>query len=120
MGKFSNAFPSAKFPTKGTKVTGKVSQISESPVPEFNNAGRIVSNTGNVMQVDVVLVNGIDTVVLHTAGAIYFAIGAALRKIGADDLEVGDTLTVEYTGDGEPTAEGYNPPKEYTATVVKA
>lgn len=126
MGAFTEAIrlPSAKFPTIGTVVTGTVEEITQAPVPEFGKDGKVtgdkIGEDGKpVMQVDVVLVDGLEKAVLHTGGSIFYAIGRALANIGADDLELGDTLTVEYTADGEAT-KGRNAPKQYTATVTKA
>lgn len=119
---FTPIIPSAKFPTVGTKVSGVVLSIEESPVPEFDSRGRITGNKkdddGNtLMQTDVTLSTDAGKIVLHTGGAIVYAIGRALGEIGADNLYIGDRLTVEYTGDGEPTAKGRNAPKQYAAVV---
>lgn len=128
MGRFTDAIrlPSAKFPEIGTVVEGKVVELGESTVPDFDDKGRPSGvkfeedGTTPLKQVDVTLeaVGGSKTV-LHTDGAIFWAIGRGLAEIGAEDLEVGDTLTVTYTGDGEATAKGRNAPKQYTAVIVK-
>jgi len=127
MGIFTDAIrlPSAKFAEIGAQVSGVVTEIGHSPVPEFNDKGRVdgvkYDDDGEVlMQVDVAL-NGDDGLLtLHTHGAIFYAIGRALAEIGAEDLEVGDVLSVAYTGDGEPTAKGRNAPKQYKADISKA
>lgn len=126
MGHFTDAIrlPSAKFPEVGTTVAGVVRELGTSDVPEFDSKGRItgskVDDTGNVIsQVDVTLETEDGQLVLHTGGAIFYAIGRALAEVGADDLEAGDTLSVTYTGDGEPTAKGRNAPKQYSAVVKK-
>lgn len=128
MGRFTDAIrlPSAKFPEIGTVVEGVVSEIGESTVPDFDDKGRPSGvkyeddGTTPKMQVDVTLDQPDGSkIVLHTDGAIFYAIGRALAVIGSDDLEVGDTLTVTYTGDGEATAKGRNAPKQYTAVIVK-
>ena len=127
MGRFDNAIrlPSAKFPEIGTVVSGVVVELGESTVPDFDAKGRPSGvkyeedGTTPLTQVDVTLeADGVKTV-LHTDGGVFWAIGRALAEIGAEDLEVGDTLTIEYTADGEPTAKGRNAPKQYTATIVK-
>lgn len=126
MGHFTDAIrlPSAKFPTIGDTASGRVVEIGMSNVPDFDDKGRPAGfkhdDDGNVLtQVDVTLeADGIQTV-LHTDGAIYWAIGRALAQVGSDDLEVGDTLTVTYTGDGEPSAKGRNAPKQYSAEITK-
>lgn len=43
------------------------------------------------------------------------AVADALRAAGAKTLEVGGTLALAYTGDGEATSRGFNPPKLYQA-----
>lgn len=133
---FANAvrLPSAKFPEIGDRVHGVVSIIEETTVPVFDQkTGRIKQgevsvdeNNDPIMQMDVTLAkldaegNAIPgAVVLHTGGAIYYAIGRALAEIGADDLDLGDLLTVTYTADGEAT-KGRNAPKQYEAVVIKS
>ena len=128
MGRFTDAIrlPSAKFPEIGDAVSGAVLELSESTVPDFDDKGRPSGvkydedGTTPLSQVDVTLDQGDGKkIVLHTDGAVFWAIGRALAEIGAEDLEVGDTLTVTYTGDGEATAKGRNAPKQYTAVIVK-
>lgn len=46
------------------------------------------------------------------------AVADAVRKAGAKALEVGGHLKVTYTGDGEATRRGFNPPKFYSAVYV--
>lgn len=43
------------------------------------------------------------------------AVKAAIREAGAKGIEIGGELVVQYTGDGEPTKRGFNPPKLYRA-----
>lgn len=127
MGHFTDAIrlPSAKFPEIGTVVTGTVVEIGTSTVPDFDDRGRpngvkVDEQTGEPrMQVDVTLDHEGAKSVLHTDGAIFYAIGRALAEIGSEDLEPGDVLTVTYTGDGEPTAKGRNAPKQYSASIQK-
>jgi hypothetical protein len=117
--------PSAKFPTVGTTVEGVVLELIEAPVPTFDKNGRptgvqAVDGEGvPQFQTDVLLDTATGKITLHTAGGIGWAIGRGLGEINAEDLEVGDTLQVEYSGDGEPTAKGRTAPKQYTATIVK-
>jgi hypothetical protein len=69
--------------------------------------------------VDVTLETEHGRLVLHTNGGVFYAIGRALASIDATDLDIGDALTIEYTGDAEPTAKGRNGAKLYMAAVVK-
>lgn len=127
MGRFTDAIrlPSAKFPEIGTIVTGVVVELGESNVPDFDSKGRPsgikYEEDGETprTQVDVTLEADGKKIVLHTDGAIFYAIGRALAELGAEDLEEGDALSVEYTGDGEATAKGRNAPKQYTAVIQK-
>lgn len=49
--------------------------------------------------------------------SILSAVLAAVRAAtGGTALQVGGTLSVTYTGDGEATRRGFNPPKQYSAT----
>lgn len=43
------------------------------------------------------------------------AVRAAVRAAGASGLDEGGKLQLAYTGDGEVTERGYNPPKRYAA-----
>jgi len=117
--------PSAKFPTVGTTVEGVVLEMLEVPVPVFDKNGRPTGEQakdadGNPkFQTDVLLETPNGKLVLHTDGGIGWAIGRGLGEINAEDLEIGDTLQVEYSGDGEPTAKGRTAPKQYTTTITK-
>jgi hypothetical protein len=125
-GHFADAIrlPSAKFPTIGDHVAGVVSEVTTGPVPDFDDKGKIkgfkFGEDGVALeQVEVTLDTDNGRVMLHTDGAIFYAIGRALAEIGAEDLDVGDSLTVTYTGDGEPSAKNRNAPKQYKAEIVK-
>lgn len=43
------------------------------------------------------------------------AVKGAIRDAKAKGLEVGGELVLQYTGDGQPTQRGFNPPKLYRA-----
>lgn len=47
------------------------------------------------------------------------AVREAVKKTGARGLETGGTLSVTYTGDGQASQRGFNPPKLYTATYAR-
>lgn len=47
------------------------------------------------------------------------AVREAVKKTGARGLEVGGSLTVTYTGDGQASQRGFNPPKLYTANYSR-
>lgn len=52
---------------------------------------------------------------LYVRGQMLAAIKKAVLDAGAKTVEIGGTLAVQYTGDGEPPKRGMNPPKQYTA-----
>lgn len=124
MGNFDDAIrlPSAKFPDIGTAVSGTVVEIGKGTVPTFDDKGRVngtvkLEDGSDKEQVEVTLDTSDGKLVLHTDGAIFYAIGRALAEIGAEDLNVGATLTITYTGDGTATAKGRNAPKQYAAVI---
>jgi hypothetical protein len=43
---------------------------------------------------------------------------AAVAQAAKTGLDIGGTLTVTYTGDGEPSRRGYTAPKQYTASYA--
>jgi len=120
------AIPSAKFPTVGTTITGTISVQPEVQQQRDLQTGEPKSwSDGQPMQqLKVVL----DTVerdpqiadddgqrALYIKSNLQKAVRDAVRAVGAKGLEVGGKLTVTYTGDGEVTKRGFNPPKIYTA-----
>lgn len=123
--------PSAKFPTPGTIVGGR---ITEKPTVEqqrdIKTGEKKFWNDGNLMMQLVVTVqtDERDPQVeeddgrrrLFVKGQLKNAIADAVRTAGARGLEVGGTLTVTYTHDGLATQRGFNPPKQYAATYVAA
>lgn len=124
MGRFSQTkrVRTARFPTPGKFVAGIVESIDNAPVPDFVD-GRIAGPKFGadglvVTQLDVTVITSEDEVtVLHTGTGIAIAIAQELEKIGADDLEVGDLLTVTYVGDEDSDS---IPTKVYEAEIVKA
>lgn len=110
----------ARFPRIGATVSGTVVDITDSAIPEFIE-GRIVGpkfdpTTGRmVTQADVIVENDKGKAIIHTRGGVAVAIAVALQEIGADDLNVGDTLSVTYESDDE--TDGDFDEKVYSATV---
>lgn len=124
MSNFAAAMPTARFRTIGDKVSGTVVETRMVPVPDFDDAGKPsglqFDEAGAViMRPDVIVETDKGIFIIHTGGGLFFALGAALAEIGATDLVKGDTLSVEYIGDGEPQP-GLNPPKLYDVTITKA
>lgn len=121
---------SAKFPSVGTSVTGR---ITEPPVlrqqTRFEDNSPLFWEDGTPrMQLVVTLAteqrdpadpkdDGRRRV--YVKGAMQKAVRTAVQASGAPDLQVGGTLTVTFTGYGEP--KGNLPaPKAYSATYIPA
>lgn len=123
--------PSAKFPTPGTTLSGR---ITERPTVEqqrdIKDGSKKFWSDGNPMMQLVVTVQTDERDPqleeddgrrrLFVKGQLKNAIADAVRTAGARGLEVGGTLTVTYTHDGTATQRGFNPPKQYTAQYVAA
>jgi hypothetical protein len=123
--------PSAKFPTPGTVVGGR---ITEKPTVEqqrdIKSGDKKFWGDGNPMMQLVVTVqtDQRDPEVdeddgrrrLFVKGQMKNAIADAVKATGARGLEVGGVLTLTYTHDGPVTQRGFNAPKQYTATYTAA
>ncbi|MYX16881.1 hypothetical protein GTY67_26390 [Streptomyces sp. SID8374] len=123
--------PSAKFPTPGTVLSGR---ITERPTVEqqrdIKDGSKKFWGDGNPMMQLVVTVQTDERDPqneeddgrrrLFVKGQLKNAIADAVRTAGARGLEVGGTLTVTYTHDGTATQRGFSPPKQYTAQYVAA
>lgn len=108
--------PSAKFETIGDTVTGRIITSESRQQTDMDTGELLFWNDGRPrMQVLITLEqpDG-DDVRLYVKGNMQNAIKKALRDSDAKLLP-GGTLTVTYTGDGEPTKRGWNAPKQYTA-----
>ena len=123
--------PTAKFPTPGTVVAGR---ITEKPSVEQQRDIQTGETKfwpdGNPMMQLVVTVQTElrDPTIdeddgrrrLFVKGVMKNAIADAVRNAGARGLEVGGTLAVTYTHDGQAKQRGFSPPKQYTATYTPA
>lgn len=120
---FDGGAPSAKFPVFGSSVTGT---ITETPVvqqqTDFKTKAKLVWPDGNPkVQLAVTLqTNERDPQKPTDDGKrrVYIknqmrqAAVEALRAVGAQQLEIGGTLTVTYVGD-TPSKDGGDPAKNY-------
>jgi hypothetical protein len=122
--------PAAKFPTIGTSATGR---ITEEPTvqhqTDFDTGKPLYWEDGNPrMQLVVTLAteqrdpanpddDGKRRV--YIKGQLKTATVEALRKTGAQGLEVGGALTVTYVADGDAKGRG-KPPKQYAVTYTPA
>lgn len=123
--------PTAKFPTPGTTISGR---ITERPTVEqqrdIKSGDKKFWGDGNPMMQLVVTVQTDERDPqleeddgrrrLFVKGQLKTAIAEAVKAIGGRGLEVGGTLTVKYTHDGLAKGPGMSPPKQYIATYVAA
>ena len=122
---------SAKFPTIGTTVTGTICRPPEvqqqtdvtTGKPKFWDDGKPRQQLQVQLQTaerdpEVDHDDGIRAV--YIKGQMQKAVREAVRRSGAKGLEVGGTLTVTYTGDGEAAQRGMNAPKQYSASYIPA
>ncbi|GGS88317.1 hypothetical protein ACFFV7_51080 [Nonomuraea spiralis] len=121
--------PSAKFDTIGTTVGGPISTPPKVEQQKDLDTGELKFwNDGKPMMQMVVTVQTEirDPEIVDDDGQRAFYIKAnslkavrdAVRRAGAKGIEVGGTLTLTYTGDGEQKTRGKNPPKLYSATYA--
>lgn len=110
-------YPSAQFPTPGTRVQGVITQQPEdSQVKNFTTGDLEFWPDGNpIMQTKVVLrvADGTE-VAIYVKGRMAKAVTQAIITSGEDDLEVGGVLAVTFTEYGTPK-KGAQPPKLYGA-----
>lgn len=123
--------PTAKFPTAGTTVSGR---ITEKPKVEQQRDIKDQSlkfwGDGNPMLQLVVTVQTEerDSAIeeddgrrrIFVKGQMKNVIADAVTQSGARGLEIGGTLTVKYTHDGQSKGAGMSPPKQYIAQYVPA
>lgn len=122
---------SAKFPVIGTTVTGTICRPPEvqqqtdvtTGKPKFWDDGKPRQQLQVQLQTaerdpEVDHDDGIRAV--YIKGQMQKAVREAVRRSGAKGLEVGGTLTVTYTGDGEAAQRGMNAPKQYSASYIPA
>ncbi|MGW8366933.1 hypothetical protein ACWGK1_41215 [Streptomyces wedmorensis] len=123
--------PTAKFPTPGTTVGGR---ITEQPKVEqqrdiqtgekkfWNNGDPMMQLVVTVQtdQRDHALEDDDGKRRIFVKGQMKNAVADAVRAAGARGLEVGGTLAVTYTHDGEQKQRGFSAPKQYTARYIPA
>lgn len=119
----------AKFPEIGTTITGRIVRKPEARQQTDIESGEPLTfaNGDPRMQIVVNLATADRDPAkpdddgeraLYIKGNMLNAIREAVRRTGAKGLEVGGTLTVTYTGDGEKKNRAFNAPKLYSATYV--
>ncbi|THA56232.1 hypothetical protein E6R62_12385 [Streptomyces sp. A1136] len=123
--------PSAKFPTPGTSLTGRITERPtveqqrdiKDGTPKFWSDGNPMNQlviTVQTDQRDPSIEEDDGRRRLFVKGQLKNAVADAVRAAGARGLEVGGILTVTYTHDGQATQRGFSPPKQYTAQYIAA
>jgi len=119
---------SAKFEKPGTTVTGRIARTPEvqqqreidTGKPKFWDDGtprkQIVVQL-QTTQRDPAIPDDDGIRAVYIRGNMLTAVRQAVRSSGAQ-LETGGTLSITYTGDGEASSRGFNPPKLYTAVYT--
>ena len=121
--------PSFKFDEVGKTAKGPILSLDMQQQKDFSTGKpKFWDNTGEpMMQLRVVLqtderdpsiTDDDGQRALYLKGESQKAVRDAVREAGARSIDVGGTLTLKYTGDGEPAAKGLNPPKLFKAKYV--
>ncbi|MBU8549761.1 hypothetical protein IMX12_13175 [Streptomyces sp. Babs14] len=123
--------PTAKFPTPGTTVGGRITEQPKVEQQRDIQSGEAKFwSDGNPMMQMVVTVqtDQRDPAIedddgrrrIFVKGQMKNAVADAVRQAGARGLEVGGTLQVRYTHDGEQKNRAFSPPKQYAAHYTPA
>lgn len=123
--------PSAKFPTIGTSVTGRITERPTVEQQRDYTTGDLKFWDDGKPQMQLVVTLATDqrdpevtdddgTRRIYVKGQMKNAVAQAVRAVGARGLEVGGTLTVTYSRDGERKNPRFNAPKNYDAVYVAA
>lgn len=123
-----NSTPGAKFTDPGASVTGVIAEEPTSSQQTTPKGDLKTWDDGNPMLQLVVTLQTSerDSEIedddgkrrLYVKGQMKKAVGDAVRTVGAKGLDVGGTLTVTYTHDGERSNPAFSPPKQYVAVYV--
>ncbi|MFD9905605.1 hypothetical protein [Streptomyces sp. NPDC059063] len=123
--------PTAKFPTPGTTVGGRITTPPTVEQQRDIQSGekKFWGNGDPMMQLVVTVDTGQrDPSIeddegkrrIFVKGQMKNAVADAVRASGAPGLEVGGRLTVTYSHDGEQKQRGFSAPKQYTAQYIPA
>lgn len=115
--------PSFKFEKHGDKAEGPIVSLDMQQQRDFTSGlGLSWDNGDPKMQLRVVLATDQRTDdndnghrVIYVKGQMQQAVRDAIKKAGAQKIEVGGILAVRYDSDGEPPKKGLNAPKQYAA-----
>jgi hypothetical protein len=121
----------AKFPTPGTVIGGRITEPPTLDQQRDIKSGekKFWSNGDPMMQLVVtVQTEQRDPAIedddgkrrIFVKGQMKNAVADAVRAAGGKGLEIGGTLHVRYTHDGQAAGVGMSPPKQYEARYVTA
>lgn len=118
--------PAFKFDAIGASVTGTITEATVRQQRDYATGEPKTYDDGNPMK-EVVLTlatslrdssieddDGARRVFVRSA--MLSALRDAVREAGARKPEIGGVVTVTYTGDGEPSRKGFNPPKQFNVS----
>ena len=124
----AGAPPPAKFPTPGTSVSGIITeepQMSQQTDPsgelktwQDGNPMMQLVVTLKTEQRDPAIEDDDGSRRVFIKGQMRNAVQTAVKNARAKGLDVGGTLTVTYTHDGERSNPAFSPPKQYEAQYV--
>jgi hypothetical protein len=126
----SGGVAAAKFETVGATVTGRILHAEvqqqreiDTGKPKFWDDGSkreqiVVQLETSLRDPEVPDDDGRRS--LYIRGNMLKALRVALKRANPQKLEIGGTLTITYTGDGEQKNRGFSPPKLYTVQYVPA
>lgn len=115
--------PSYKFDSHGDTAKGPIISLDMQQQRDFNTGLGLTWDNGDPkMQLRVVLAtderdgdNDNGHRAIYVKGQMQQAVRDAIKKAGAQKIEVGGTLAVRYDSDGDPPRKGLNAPKQYVA-----
>jgi hypothetical protein len=119
---------SARFEAIGDKVAGEIIDVQTKQQTDLDGRPKTWDDGNPMWQVVVTLAtseredgddDGHRNVYLKGSNkyaSTSKAVADAVRAAGAQKLEVGGTLALQYSGDGERTKAGFNAPKLYKAS----
>lgn len=121
----ASGVPSFKFTTIGATAKGIIESLDMQQQNDFESGAPLwwdENKTQPKMQLRIVLAtdehDGEDDDgrrAIYVKGEMQKAVRDAIKAAGADKIEEGGTLAVQYHADGEPPKKGMNKPKLYKA-----
>lgn len=116
------SLPTVKFTSPGDTVTGDITEIEDRQQTEFSTDEPLFWDDAKTRPRMMTVIT-LDTVdgkrrLFIKGKYLEAAMNDAVDAAGTDGPAVGGTLTVTYTGDGEPAKGSMFPPKLYAATYT--